>query len=523
MDYESIRLKWIENVVNPHICRCKIRTIPLNELEILLKNKEDDISKCMLFCKYLNDGTNDADANRYIAEALDNECIYALNPYGCILNVKNDDKCVDFYIEAIKNGICTAYRNLGIYYFSRNREFAKKYLKDGIDKNILCCKTFYAEYFLKDDQNYYDLMYEYANAGCIRAFEIIEDSKKYADETLMKIAKKYSFHNFICKIIDNAEKNNRYIFLKLMKEFENCDDDIISFHVAKKYFNNNSRNQGYKTLSRSIERGSESAFRFLLENIPQKFISNDLKNILFRKSSTAKLEDLQKANMVCLCYLKKDTEKQNEYMNSISTECFKLIAKYLIFHSENKIEDAFDCLQKAYDICQEEEKESFVGRLGHYHYYYGDKNKGIEILLNGIEKYKSIDCHHTLIEIYLFSNLLDAAIPHIIELYNIKRMDQVLINKLRTIKFSLDQLELLINSNVTFAILTLFEQSLDENSVKTICKNFLHVEDECSICYENKNMLKLYCGHKFCVDCLSKDHKKCFICRDSINEFLKKT
>lgn len=482
MDFESIRLKYIEHQTNPHICLCKDKTISLSEFEISLKNKNDNIAKCIIACYYLYNN-NDDEARKFITEAINDGCIYAHNIYGYMLDRDNDPKCIYFYKMAADNKICHAYRNLGIYYLENiDHNLAKKYLKYGIRNDVLCCKVIYAKYYLKNESTYYYLMHDYASDGCLEAFNILKESKNYSDETLMKIAKKYLFHDFICEIIDKTEKENRYMYIKLIKEFENSDNSHISFHISKKYINSIETERGRDLLFYSIEKGCNPAFSYFLENpgcMPFKH-----KNIFFRKLSTIKLDTLQKVNIAYLCYINNECNKLNDYFYDISEEHYKLLIEYLLLDHNKNHRAALNRLQQAYDICPENEKNIIVGKLGIYHYNYGDKNKGIELLMIGSQKYKDIISSIYLTDIYLLLNKLDEAIPYIIELCKKKKLYscETVIKKMYGAKFNIEQFRTLINGNVSFAILLLFKQNLNASVIEDICKDFLHDIGHSSSC-----------------------------------------
>lgn len=62
----------------------------------------------------------------------------------------------------------------------------------------------------------------------------------------------------------------------------------------------------------------------------------------------------------------------------------------------------------------------------------------------------------------------------------------------------------------------ILEQIAVENNIKDIITDMKQTDD-CSVCYENKNMFALKCNHTFCYDCILKWNNMgkdyCMICR----------
>lgn len=379
--------------------------------------------------------------------------------YGIYYDIKkNKKKMKEYYTKSIQKGNCHAMFNLGDYYNEKKKyDKMKKYYMMAIDKDNSYAMTSMGKYY--EDKKDYEKMEKYYLMAIDKNNSTAMNNLAlyYEDKGEYEIMKKY--YEMAIERGCQVSMYNLGLFYKKKREYEKM----------KKY------------LKMAIEKKDKDAMHSLGIYYEKNKEYEKMKKYYEMAKKNKNYDSIYRLGRYYELDKKYEKMKEN-YDIVVSSEKLRII-KLICYNRENMMEN-------------DKIKKNIIDDI---------RNLKLEYAIKGYNIEKKIA--RSFVELQAQARNAQKKNNKIFEKIINAMVDDKNINELIRYKDYLNKK----NRNKLTDNIKKYVRAKNSNIERIIEKK------ECNICYEIKEIAKLYCGHEICIDCHDKTIK-CPYCRESYKE-----
>lgn len=511
---ELIIDQYIDKFVDKKRCHChKEQYINIDEQHVKLFLENDNNPKTQFLLSYYFYYKDEKKSKEFANRAIENGFNAAYNILGCIMYKENgtSETTIPYFHKALNSNYTVCINLAACYHNIKDDDNTKKFLNLGIQEGILCCKYMYHKYYCCEDPNL-DQLRKYAE-NCRSAFdELFEKiSDPIARYKLMKLAIKKNYTDYIPKLGNYYELNNRYKFISLLNKFKDSNDDQdLLFWIASKYINIDQQ-VGINLMYRSMEKGSYKAYNYLVDTHIINIDANNAEIFIEFLKKLKNRTSIDNLNLAISYMVSGKIDEMNNLIDSFDL-LYKNVALYKYYGIFKNYDKALEYLKLAFSIDEDPLLEFEFGRL---YLFRNDKNKAIEHLEKGLIA-GDTRCNIALAELFYTNNQMFEACQYLIK----NKIAMRLIYKIICNHPSYEIGKLLLDNNLDIGILCLLKCESSNEEIIECAKEYVF-QAECCICFQENKHLKLLCGHTACITCLKMCKEICPFCKSNFNGFLR--